>query len=53
MLTEKLRAIFGIPEDIQDKMVDLYNYMTECTCYKLEIVFENGDKIQVSREVKK
>ena len=42
---EKLKALFSLPEDIQRKIIDIYNYMATNKNGKIVIQFEIGIKM--------
>lgn len=42
---EKLKKLFNIPEDIQKKIVDIYNYMATNKNGKIVLQFETGIKM--------
>lgn len=42
---EKLKNLCGIPEDIEHKIIDIYNYMAKEKASKIELQFEDGIKV--------
>lgn len=42
---EKLKELFSIPEDIQRKIIDIYNYMAANKNGKIVLQFETGTKM--------
>lgn len=42
---EKLKELFNIPEDIQRKIIDIYNYMATNRNGKIVLQFETGIKM--------
>lgn len=42
---EKLKALCGIPEEIEHKIIDIYNYMAKEKAGKIVLEFEDGIKM--------
>lgn len=42
---EKLKTLCGIPEEIEHKIIDIYNYMAKEKAGKIVLEFEDGIKM--------